>query len=175
VTRFARSRRTPTTRALLAVGVLAGCSWHATPAAQVHGHGVVVESALARKAEADRMVREIAAALSPDSAVRAFTPDIDPTPCTAPLNGQVYYTISREFDAPIGSSGADLAPGVIAQLRARHFEIDEPNTLGDHISVTAGTNVVDLSVLAMKDSRTVRINIDTQCGTPEPGSQDGGG
>jgi hypothetical protein len=136
---------------------------------------VVVESALARKAEADRMVREIAAALSPDSAVRAFTPDIDPTPCTAPLNGQVYYTISREFDAPIGSSGADLIPGLIAQLRARGFSTDQPNTLGDFVSFVAANTYVGLNALGMKRSRTVRINIDTQCGTPEPGSQDGGG
>jgi len=120
-------------------------------------------------AQAESLVAEIAAAVSPGAKVTNNGADYGPSDCTAPLSGLVYYSISRQFDAPHGKTGADLVAQLIEQLHAHGYRTDTPNTLGDYVSFEAQTDYVGLDVLAYKQDGLIQINIDTECGAPDDG------
>lgn len=133
-------------------------------------HTQQVEPALTRKAQAEQLIEQVAAEVSPGSKPRPSGPGADygPSRCTAPLQAQVYYTISRQFDAPAGKAGADLVPALRAAFEKRGFKTANQETAGDHVGFLGATKYVGLNVLAYNNSRLVQINLDTECGSPEP-------
>lgn len=127
-----------------------------------------VETAAARKQQAERLIDQVVRDVVPGAKVRAEQPDIGPIQCTSPLHGQVYFTIQREFDAPTGKTGADVVPALRAAFEKHGMQTENEETVGDHIGFTGGTDYVGFNVLAYNTSPLVQINLDTQCGSPEP-------
>lgn len=149
------------------VVVLAGCGGGSVSG---RGGGRVVESAVARKAQAERLIDEVAREVVPGVQVRLAEPgpNAGPTPCTSPLKGQVYYSIFREFDAPVGKTGADLVPALRAAFGRHGFTTAGQEKAGDNVSFLGSNSYVGFNVLAYTSSRLVQVNLDTECGSPEP-------
>ncbi|HEU5008653.1 MAG TPA: hypothetical protein VFT67_16895 [Jatrophihabitantaceae bacterium] len=133
-----------------------------------------LESALTRKVEAERLIEQVAHAVSPGSKPRpsGAGSDYGPSECTAPRTGQVYYTISRQFDAPSGKTGADLVPALRASFERHGFKTANQEDVGEFVRFLGETQYVGFNVLAYNTSRLVQINLDTECGSPEPSSPD---
>lgn len=148
------------------VFALAGCGSSMTLRPTTERSHVGTESALDRVAEAEKLVADIAVAVSPGSVVTKGGDDVGPTDCTSPFKGQVWYTISRAFNSPAGTTGSSLLPAIIDQLHNRGFKTDTVNPLGDLSTVNAAGGNVGVGVLAYHESRLIWINVDTQCGAP---------
>jgi hypothetical protein len=128
--------------------------------------------------QAVQLITDIAHAVSPGATV----PDVDsdgapwvgPTPCDKPLQGLVYWSVDRDFDAPEGKTGADLIPAVAEQLREHGFSTSGLEQTAGWASVRASTKYVGLLAMGDPNGRTVRIGIDARCGLPAPDGGDPG-
>jgi hypothetical protein len=125
------------------------------------------ESAGVYRDQAIQLITDIAAAVAPGSTPTPLdgAVAVGPAPCTAPLKGLYYYSIGRQFDGPTGSTGADLIPAITDQLRQRGFQINPLGTHGPELVLGAATQWLDLSVMGAIDGPSVRIAIDSRCGT----------
>jgi hypothetical protein len=133
-----------------------------------------VQSAEFYRDQAIQLITDIAAAVAPGSKLTpgGGAPWVGPVGCTAPLTGLFYYTVSRDFDARDGASGASLIPAIIPLLHSHGYRTGPQGATAGWASVPAQTDYVGLRVMGNPDSPTVRININTRCGTLAPSGVD---
>jgi len=164
---------------LATVGLVAvtgtGCAASITRSPHSKGSDVSehVQSAEFYLEQARQLITDIAAVVAPGSkpALVGGSPGVSAY-CTAPLTGLVYYSVSRDFDARDGASGASLIPAIIPLLHSHGYRTGRQGQTAGWASVPAETDYVGLSVMGNPDGPTVRITIDTRCGTPEPDGVD---
>jgi hypothetical protein len=173
---LARARWSIRRLAVLAtVGLVAatgtGCAASITHSPHLKGSNVSeqVQSAEFYRDQAIQLITDIAAAVAPGSklALVSGSPGLSAY-CTAPLTGLVYYNVGRDFDAPGGASGASLIPAIIPLLHSHGYRTGRQGQTAGWASVPAQTDYVGLRVMGNPHGPTVRITIDTRCGTPQP-------
>lgn len=94
--------------------------------------------------------------------------DDPPTACDPPLQKLMSYGIYRQFNAPVGHTGASLLPALEHEFKARGYLLDQVGELTAGQPSFAGQDQwIDFRVIGFKDSPLVKILMDTRCGTPE--------
>ncbi len=129
---------------------------------------MTVQPAASRLAEAEKLVADLVRAVAPAAVATELLParKLQPQPCTDAQAGLVYYTFDRQFEAGGGVTGASLVPAIESQLQSRGFSTHDPGSTGGWSTRTARNGQLGIDILGAPAAGTVRIGVDTQCGTP---------
>jgi hypothetical protein len=168
---YSRRRAAVTlTTTAIAVAALTSCAIAGigAPVTDPHRPATPRLTATAYVHEAEQLIADIAHTIAPTATVSVYETDTGPTPCSAPFEGDVWWTITRLVHIPKGQgvNGKDLIPAVAAQLEQRGYWVDNDGPHGAFTRLRAGTTLVGMSVLGYTDAPTIQFNIDTECGTP---------
>ena len=122
-----------------------------------------------------QLIADVATAVVPGAVVKQTVSDGPPGNCKSPLSGFVYFSISRDFDAPGGHTGSSMLPAIAAELKSRGFSTT-PTESGGAFDTLHATKDDEVGVAAMgsPSSSLIRIGLDTQCGKPSAEDDDVG-
>ncbi len=112
-----------------------------------------------------QLIADVAKAVVPDAVVKQTVSDGPPGKCKSPLDGFVFFSISRDFEAPAGHTGSSVLPAIATALKSRGFSTT-PTESGGAFDTLHATKDDSVGVAAMGSptSGLIRIGVDTQCG-----------
>lgn len=112
------------------------------------------------------LVTAIVEAVAPGASTTPFLPDDTPIHCQPPRQGQVYFTLFRQFDAPVGAKGAALVDRIADGFARRGFRMRTAYRAGSGLVRSGQTRFEGVLIRGEAQRRTVTITLDTACGPP---------
>lgn len=131
------------------------------------------ETAIVYLQQARAIVAALAQAVVPGVTVKQTVSDGPAAKCEAPRSGLTSFSISRDFDAPAGHTGASLLPAITAELKKQGLLTAPADLGGAFIFVNAEKDKkIGLAAMGSPSSSLVRKGVDTQCAKPTPADHD---
>lgn len=157
--------------AVLLVGALALASCTSSIGTTVKTKGSSVtgnaQTAIVYLQQGRKLIADIAQAVLPGAVLKQTVSDGPPANCNSPLDGYVYFSITRDFHVPSGKVGSSLLPALATELKAQGFTVSPIETGGSFNSVRGSKdNSVGIAAMGSPTTSLVRIGVDTQCGKP---------